>query len=144
MFGIITQIQTILNLGTIPNFWNHWGIFGTIPRFRNFLTHSGPYKHTLLRRGSYWYLNKTLRVINACGTTGREKGAVSLILSRRLMLSPVRFPFPSFRPPRDIKRPPRGRKEGEITSKCSEKAIFRVSLFLQSKRLKATTQNPKI
>ena len=46
------------------------------------------YKHTLLRRGSYWYLiykiwNKTLRVINACGTTGREKGAVSLLLSLR-------------------------------------------------------------
>ena len=44
------------------------------------------YNHTLLRRGSYWYLihkilNKTLRVINACGTTGREKGAVSLLLS---------------------------------------------------------------
>ena len=43
MFGIITQIQTILNLGTIPNFRNHWEIFGTIPRFRNFFTHGGPY-----------------------------------------------------------------------------------------------------
>ena len=43
MFGIITQIQTILNLGTIPNFRNHWGIFGTIPRFRNFFTHGGSY-----------------------------------------------------------------------------------------------------
>ena len=46
------------------------------------------YKHTLLRRGSYLYLiykilNKTLRVINACGTTGIEKGAVSLLLSPR-------------------------------------------------------------
>ena len=107
------------------------------------------YKHTLLRRGYYWYLidkilNKTLRVINACETAGREKGAISLILSRRLMLLPVRFPFPSFRAPRDTKRPPRGRKEREITRKCSEKAIFRVSLFLQSKFLKATTQNPKI
>ena len=45
-------------------------------------------KRTLFRRGSYWYLihkilNKTLRVINACGTTGREKGAVSLLLSLR-------------------------------------------------------------
>ena len=27
--------QTILNLGTIPNFRNHCEIFGTIPRFRN-------------------------------------------------------------------------------------------------------------
>ena len=53
---------------------------------------------------------------------------------------PVRFPFPSSRPPRDTKRPLRGRKEREITSKCSEKAIFRVSLFLQSHLLKATTQ----
>ena len=31
MFGIITQIQTIQNLGTIPNFRNHCGIFRTIP-----------------------------------------------------------------------------------------------------------------
>ena len=36
MFGIIMQIQTILNLGTIPNFRNDCEIFGTIPRFRNF------------------------------------------------------------------------------------------------------------
>ena len=43
MFGIITQIQTILNLGTIPNFRNHWEFFGTIPRFRNFFTHGGSY-----------------------------------------------------------------------------------------------------
>ena len=42
MFGIITQIQTILNLGTIPNFRNHCEIFGTIPRVRNFFTHGGP------------------------------------------------------------------------------------------------------
>ena len=45
-------------------------------------------KHTLLRRGCYWYLihkilSKTVRVINACGTTGKEKGAVSLLLSPR-------------------------------------------------------------
>ena len=38
------------------------------------------YKHTLLRRGYYWYLidtilNKTLRVINACETAGRETKA---------------------------------------------------------------------
>ena len=43
MFGIITQIQTTLNLGTIPNFRNHCEIFGTIPRFRNFFTHGRPY-----------------------------------------------------------------------------------------------------
>ena len=43
MFGIITQIQTILNLGTIRNFRNHCKIFGTIPRFRNFFTHDRPY-----------------------------------------------------------------------------------------------------
>ena len=52
----------------------------------------------------------------------------------------LRFPFSSSRPPRDTKRPLRGRKEREITSKCSEKAIFRVSLFLQSHLLKATTK----
>ena len=56
------------------------------------------YKHTLLRRGSYWYLiykilNKTLRVINACGTTGREKGAVSLLLSPIVACT---LPFPLF------------------------------------------------
>ena len=58
----------------------------------------------------------------------------------RVPLLPVRFPFPSSRLPRDAKRPLRGRKKREITSKCSEKAIFRVSLFLQSHLLKATTQ----
>ena len=42
MFGIITQIQTILNLGTIPNFRNHCDTFGTIPRFRNFFKHGRP------------------------------------------------------------------------------------------------------
>ena len=69
-----------------------------------------------------------------------RRGFPHSFYSRRLMLSPVRFPFPSFRPPRDPKRPPLGRKEREITSKCSEKAIFRVSLFLQSHLLKATIQ----
>ena len=58
------------------------------------------YKHTLLRRGSYWYLiykilNKALRVINACGMTGREKGAVSLLLSPRPIVA-CTLPFPLF------------------------------------------------
>ena len=50
MFGIITQIQTILNLGTIPNFRNHCGIFGTIPRFRNFFIHV----RAIFRKRSTW------------------------------------------------------------------------------------------
>ena len=88
------------------------------------------YKHTLLRRGYYWYLiykifNKTLRVINACETAEREKGAVSLILSPRPMLSPVRYPFPFSRPPIGTQRDLRG---GEKNAKLQANAQRKQSL----------------
>ena len=34
-----------------PNFRNHWKIFGTIPRFRNFFTHGGPYVFVVRQSG---------------------------------------------------------------------------------------------
>ena len=71
---------------------------------------------------------------------GRREERKARFPSFFLPLLPARFPFPSSRPPRDTKRPLRGRKECEITSKCPEKAIFRVSLFLQLHLLKATTR----
>ena len=41
MFGIITQIQTILNLGTIPNFRNHWKFSEPFRDFGIFLHMAG-------------------------------------------------------------------------------------------------------
>ena len=60
------------------------------------------YKHTLLRRGYYWYLiykilNKTLRVINACETAEERKARFpSFFLFSPSNVVACTLPFPLF------------------------------------------------